>query len=297
MRSKKKTKRWMETQSRSDLKPGCVIETFDNTPTPERSTTETEYDWAGDVSDAFWNDVGSEDGNGYQACYGRQVLCTNSSKLKMSFTYIALYDPTNYEAMIRVLRDMNPAAILELRASPLGQAVTDQRIWDFEQISQCRGDTLGLGTYGSITYNTPQQIADDGKTYDPRCSGSLCGNGVIDIDGFNQEECDDGNDDPTDGCTNECKLATCGDGIVHAGVEECDDGNTYNTDACTNECKIAVCGDGYVHVGREDCDDSNEEACLDNCKYDREYQIQEKYAGASTEEKEIYEEVFKTQVC
>ena len=58
-------------------------------------------------------------------------------------------------------------------------------------------------------------------------------------------------------------------------------------------CKIAVCGDGYVHVGREDCDDSNEEACLVNCKYDREYQIQEKYADASPEEKEIYEEVFK----
>ena len=65
--------------------------------------------------------MGSEDGNGYQACYGRQVLCTNSSKLKMSFTYIALYDPTNYEAMIRVLRDMNPAAIEELRVSTIGQ--------------------------------------------------------------------------------------------------------------------------------------------------------------------------------
>ena len=73
MRSQKKTKRWLKTQSRSDLKPGCVIESFDNLR-HQRSTGETEDDWAGDVSDAFWNDVGSEDGNGYQACYGRQVL-------------------------------------------------------------------------------------------------------------------------------------------------------------------------------------------------------------------------------
>ena len=46
----------------------------------------------------------------------------------------------------------------------------------------------------------------------------MCGNGVREGD----EECDDGNTDNTDGCTNACKLAACGDGFVHAGVEQCD---------------------------------------------------------------------------
>lgn len=45
----------------------------------------------------------------------------------------------------------------------------------------------------------------------------------------------------------------CGDGIVDPG-EECDDGNRNNNDACTNSCRRNVCGDGIVHVGVEECD-------------------------------------------
>ena len=50
------------------------------------------------------------------------------------------------------------------------------------------------------------------------------------------EECDDGNTVNTDDCTNQCKLARCGDGVVWAGHEQCDDGNTASGDGCSGRC-------------------------------------------------------------
>lgn len=87
-----------------------------------------------------------------------------------------------------------------------------------------------------------------------------CGNGFLDAN----EECDDGNTVDTDGCTNKCKTARCGDGVVHLGFEECDDGNVDGTDACTNSCTVARCGDGVVQAGVEECDDGNTND-LDSC--------------------------------
>ena len=81
---------------------------------------------------------------------------------------------------------------------------------------------------------------------------TLCGNGFVDLG----EDCDDGNTDPTDTCTNTCQAAKCGDGIVEVGVEQCDDGNRVNNDACSNKCTATSCGDGVVQSG-EECDDGN----------------------------------------
>ncbi|HEX6130947.1 MAG TPA: DUF4215 domain-containing protein, partial [Actinomycetota bacterium] len=80
-----------------------------------------------------------------------------------------------------------------------------------------------------------------------------CGDGEPDPG----EVCDDGNDVPTDACTDTCQPATCGDGIVWEGVEECDDGNRIATDDCDDECRLPVCGDGRLG-GAEQCDDGNE---------------------------------------
>src|SRR5690554_6209362 len=65
----------------------------------------------------------------------------------------------------------------------------------------------------------------DGDTGDP-----VCGDGMVEGD----EECDDGNTDDSDACTNECLAATCGDGIIQGG-EECDAGADNDDNAsCKN---------------------------------------------------------------
>jgi len=67
----------------------------------------------------------------------------------------------------------------------------------------------------------------------PFCELNVCGDGHL----WNgMEECDDGDLDPNDACTDSCTVAVCGDGIVHQGVEQCDDGNNSNNDSCTNSC-------------------------------------------------------------
>lgn len=84
----------------------------------------------------------------------------------------------------------------------------------------------------------------------------VCGDGKAE----GSESCDDGNQIAGDDCTNECKIARCGDGVVQDGAEECDDGNKEKTDDCLNDCRAAHCGDGYVQEGVEDCDDRNDRA-------------------------------------
>ncbi|MFA6591505.1 MAG: IPT/TIG domain-containing protein [Patescibacteria group bacterium] len=96
---------------------------------------------------------------------------------------------------------------------------------------------------------------------------SACGNGKKE----GSEECDDGNTDSSDSCTNSCKTNVCGDGAYYVGVEECDLGvqngqscsSTYGSTctACSVSCRNVVssgafCGDG-VRNGTEFCDGSD----------------------------------------
>ena len=90
----------------------------------------------------------------------------------------------------------------------------------------------------------------------------ICGDGITDPG----EECDDGNDDDTDGCHNDCTTNDCGDGNPDPG-EECDDGNDIDDDGCSNLCTINECGDGNVDPG-EECDDGNtvdDDDCSNQC--------------------------------
>jgi cysteine-rich repeat protein len=70
---------------------------------------------------------------------------------------------------------------------------------------------------------------------DPVCA--VCGDGVVQV--LAGEECDDGNADNGDSCTNQCISARCGDGLLQTSLgEECDDGNDVENDACPNNCRL-----------------------------------------------------------
>lgn len=109
-----------------------------------------------------------------------------------------------------------------------------------------------------------------------------CGDGLLHPNPPDNEECDDGNTEAQDACTNFCLNATCGDFIVwtiNCGglCEECDDGEDGdNHDSCVVNCTDATCGDGYIwntDGGNEECDngtalnnDTVPDACRTNCK-------------------------------
>jgi len=68
---------------------------------------------------------------------------------------------------------------------------------------------------------------------------STCGDGLVEL----PEQCEDENQDNTDGCLNTCQDASCGDGFVHSGVEECDEGDQNGIGTCSLACTI-VTGQG-----------------------------------------------------
>ncbi|MBP7823351.1 DUF4215 domain-containing protein, partial [Candidatus Gracilibacteria bacterium] len=113
---------------------------------------------------------------------------------------------------------------------------------------------------------------DDGNTNNnDGCSNAcrlpVCGNNIRE----GAEECDDGNNRNGDACTSLCRNAgassVCGNGI-REGAEECDDGNTNNNDGCSNACRLPVCGNN-IREGAEECDDGNNrngDACTSLCR-------------------------------
>jgi cysteine-rich repeat protein len=101
------------------------------------------------------------------------------------------------------------------------------------------------------------------------CRVARCGDGILD----SGEECDDGNTNSCDGCSSRCESevgATCGDGVRLAACgEECDAGVANSAtipDACRPDCRLPTCGDGVLDAG-EECDDSNTHDC-DGCRFD-----------------------------
>ena len=129
----------------------------------------------------------------------------------------------------------------------------------------------------SLSNHTNAHVGDC-DTYDLKicCAAMYCGDGFVDPG----EECDDGNDDETDACLNNCTRASCGDGVVQSyRGETCDEG-TDNGVLCTplpgascsycdTSCQIVqapmTCGNGVLDAG-EECDDGNTFPA-DGCTY------------------------------
>jgi fibro-slime domain-containing protein len=128
-------------------------------------------------------------------------------------------------------------------------------------------------------------------------SGPACGDGEVNQA---EEECDDDNSLPGDGCSGVCQVEPyfeceeegepcvptieCGDGVLDPG-EFCDDGNDEEDDGCSADCLMQDpdyvcpepgedcrllydCGDGRVN-GSEQCDDGGDasgDGCSDTCQ-------------------------------
>jgi cysteine-rich repeat protein len=135
----------------------------------------------------------------------------------------------------------------------------------------CKQQYVDQCTETGSTISAPASSAEQSSAATSQASTSagttlaVCGNSLVE----GEEQCDDGNRNPVDECTNDCKKPLCGDGIIQK-AEECDDGNTVNTDACSNSCKLPRCGDAIIQ-GKEECDDAARNsdalpnACRTNC--------------------------------
>ncbi|MCK5063173.1 MAG: DUF4215 domain-containing protein, partial [Candidatus Aenigmarchaeota archaeon] len=113
-------------------------------------------------------------------------------------------------------------------------------------------------------------------------AGPYCGDGIVQ----SPEQCDDGNDNNTDGCTDQCIIEDCGDDIIQTYLgDECDDDGLNGVPCvpdyegscmyCSEICMDVTlygpyCGDGYIDQPYEECDGDagvgEHQTCTENCE-------------------------------
>ena len=86
----------------------------------------------------------------------------------------------------------------------------------------------GVPPEGTACGTRPREICVEGDTGELECLVSTCGDGYVDRTATPPEYCDDGNDNPDDGCNNMCTRscappapAECGDADDCNGQESC----------------------------------------------------------------------------
>ncbi|MBW2522654.1 MAG: lamin tail domain-containing protein [Deltaproteobacteria bacterium] len=133
----------------------------------------------------------------------------------------------------------------------------------------CGGDECAPCRDGAAC-DAPTDCAS-GDCREGTCVAVVCGDGLVRGD----ELCDgdgEGHGGETETCDLDCTPALCGDGTVNeAAGESCDDGDLDIADDCPDgpggTCRVATCGDGIVHdrgTGQEtgvDCGGSECFAC------------------------------------
>lgn len=122
------------------------------------------------------------------------------------------------------------------------------------------------GTTAALPGTESTQVSCD--FFYVKAPASVCGNGTKE----GTEQCDDGNTNNDDACSNLCLLPVCGNN-VREWNEQCDIGtnNGKPWSACTSQCINAgvasTCGNG-IREWNEQCDDgntSNTDSCSTSC--------------------------------
>ncbi len=159
----------------------------------------------------------------------------------------------------------------------------------------CPAETVDRGSFCALTCEAGDICPGGEACPEDGVCPVLCPNGAID----DNEDCDDGNLEDGDLCSNICRLnpctgpncPRCGDGVYqHQIGEQCDDGNAVDGDACTNNCRTrcdgnddcqglcdlatqqclpATCGDAETNQAWERCDDGNvvnDDQCNNQCQ-------------------------------
>jgi cysteine-rich repeat protein len=125
-----------------------------------------------------------------------------------------------------------------------------------------RPDVPRVDTSNEVDTPFPDEIGPDASDVPIDTRVPRCGDSILDPG----EQCDDGNNNPGDGCTGACRWeARCGDGRMDPG-EICDDGNNRSADGCRSDClSNEQCGNGIVdlQVG-EVCDGTMN--CAADCR-------------------------------
>ena len=119
-------------------------------------------------------------------------------------------------------------------------------------------------------------VADcpSGNCVDGRCLSQVCGNGIVE----GEEECDDGNPVDGDGCSRQCTVEGCGDGVVANQELDCDcpegfrNADQDGSNGC--ECAVQSSEDSVCDGVDDDCDGRLDEdfmppsATLGECQSD-----------------------------
>lgn len=183
-------------------------------------------------------------------------------------TKVSVIKPTNLVKLVGKSLGDTPFDILSASNAAGGTAYTAYCLTN-DATSNCFCSELNTCVWKSIAGGTGAKLVCKGGATDASCTADPvnCAGGFPNGTVEGDEECDDNDVDPTDGCTNSC--TTCGNGVVTA-PEECDDNNLVNGDGCDRNCRATGCGNGLI-VGSETCDDGNtsdQDACPADCVVD-----------------------------
>jgi cysteine-rich repeat protein len=304
----------------------CVVETGFACSTTDYTAKDTCYEICGDGLD--YKRYACEDGNDneYDGCSSTCTVnegwyCYGGSKTQEDTCYETCGDGRNYAYWYddNSCDDGNTDANDGCDSSCNIESGYDCVNGDYDSADYCY-ETCGDG----MRFNTLTTYCDDGNTdYDDGCDDNCfveegfycyggdstaydacfedCGDSLRFTGSGITTFCDDGNNEPDDGCDAICAVESgwyctggsssqpdtcyevCGDGFDF-GEFECDDGNEYDADGCSSSCEVEdnyecyggttgqadtcydICGDGY-DMGPNECDDGDLTS-VDGCKSD-----------------------------